>query len=75
LDRIFKEAAMLIISRKPSEQVLIGDIRVVIVRSNLGNVRIGIDAPRGIPIVRADADGVIQTIHVPDQSRIDRVSA
>ena len=46
---------MLILQRKPSEAVLIGDdIRIVILRSDGGGVRIGIEAPAEIPILREE---------------------
>lgn len=46
---------MLILQRKPSEAVLIGDdIRIVILRSDGGGVRIGIEAPSEIPILREE---------------------
>lgn len=46
---------MLILQRKPSEAVLIGDhIRIVILRADGGGVRIGIEAPAEIPILREE---------------------
>ena len=46
---------MLVLSRKPSETILIGgEIRVTVVRIGTGNVRIGIDAPRGTVILREE---------------------
>ncbi|NNF12960.1 MAG: carbon storage regulator [Gemmatimonadetes bacterium] len=46
---------MLILQRKPSEAVLIGDdIRIVILRSDGGGVRIGIEAPAEVPILREE---------------------
>lgn len=45
--------AMLVLSRKAGERVLIGDeIEVTIVRIGPNTVRIGIDAPRDMNIVR-----------------------
>ncbi len=44
---------MLVLSRKPGERILIGDdIAVTIVRIGPNTVRIGIDAPRTMVIVR-----------------------
>lgn len=44
---------MLVLSRKPGERILIGeDIAVTIVRIGPNTVRIGIDAPRTMNIVR-----------------------
>lgn len=46
---------MLVLSRKPGERILIGDnVVVTIVRVTPNNVRIGIEAPRGLNIVREE---------------------
>lgn len=46
---------MLVLSRKPSQVILIGDdIRVTIVRIGPNAVRVGIDAPRELNIVREE---------------------
>jgi carbon storage regulator len=46
---------MLVLSRKPGERILIGDqIAVTVVRIAPGIVRIGIDAPENLPIVREE---------------------
>jgi carbon storage regulator len=46
---------MLVLSRKPGERILIGDnITVTIVRIGPNNVRLGIDAPREMNIVREE---------------------
>lgn len=44
---------MLVLSRKPGERILIGEeIAVTVVRIGPNTVRIGIDAPRDMNIVR-----------------------
>jgi carbon storage regulator len=44
---------MLVLSRKPGERILIGDeIAVTVVRVGPNTVRLGIDAPRNMNIVR-----------------------
>ncbi|WP_437224609.1 carbon storage regulator [Planctomicrobium sp. SH661] len=44
---------MLVLSRKPGERILIGDdIAVTVVRIGPNTVRIGIEAPRTMNIVR-----------------------
>ena len=46
---------MLVLSRKMGEKILIGDqISVAVVRIAPGVVRIGIEAPPGVPIVREE---------------------
>lgn len=46
---------MLVLSRKNGEQLLIGDdIVITIVRIGQGAVRIGVDAPDSMNIVRAE---------------------
>ena len=49
---------MLVLSRKPGERIMIGDnIAVTIVRIGPNNVRVGIDAPRDMNIVREELCG------------------
>ena len=46
---------MLVLSRKPGEKILIGDnVAVTIVRIGPNTVRIGIEAPRNMNIVREE---------------------
>jgi carbon storage regulator len=46
---------MLVLSRKPGERILIGEnITVTVVRIGPNNVRLGIDAPRHLNIVREE---------------------
>jgi carbon storage regulator len=49
---------MLVLSRKVGEKILIGDeIVVTVVRVAQGVVRIGVDAPERLPIVREEIQG------------------
>jgi len=46
---------MLVLSRKVGEKILIGDdISVTVVRVVQGTVRIGVEAPQNLPIVREE---------------------
>ena len=46
---------MLILSRKPGDAILIGDgIRIVVVSSDRRGVRIGIEAPSDVTILREE---------------------
>lgn len=48
---------MLILSRKPGERILIGDeVAVTVVRIGPGTVRLGVQAPRDMNIVREEID-------------------
>lgn len=46
---------MLILSRRPREAIMIGDdIRITVVGYENGNVRLGIEADRTIPVYREE---------------------
>ncbi|MGA2256313.1 MAG: carbon storage regulator [Thermoguttaceae bacterium] len=46
---------MLVLSRKPGEKILIGDkISITVVRIAPGIVRIGVEAPDNLPILREE---------------------
>lgn len=56
---------MLVLTRKPGEQVLIGDDIVITIIENRGDgIRIGIDAPRGITIQRAEIVQAVTEVNV-----------
>lgn len=64
---------MLILQRKPGEALRIGkDITVSIVSIDGGRVRLAIDAPTNIPILRNE---LIETIAVNQESVMEPVSA
>jgi carbon storage regulator len=49
---------MLVLSRKVGERILIGEnIAVTVVRIAQGSVRIGVEAPGNLPIVREEIQG------------------
>jgi carbon storage regulator len=57
---------MLVLSRKVGERILIGDhVAVTIVRVSQGTVRIGIEAPKGMPIVREEIKHQRQDVAEP----------
>lgn len=45
---------MLVLSRKEGEAIMIGEIRVVVSKINGNKVSLAIDAPRNVPIRRAE---------------------
>jgi carbon storage regulator len=46
---------MLVLSRKRSERILIGDdIRIIVVKLDKNQVRLGIEAPQGVTIIREE---------------------
>jgi carbon storage regulator len=54
-----REGGMLVLSRKASQQVMIGsEIRITIVRIDRNQVRLGIQAPTGVSILRGELVGV-----------------
>ena len=53
---------MLVLSRKVGEKILIGDkIEVTVVRVAQGIVRIGVNAPQDMPIIREEIKGQAET--------------
>jgi carbon storage regulator len=52
-----KESSMLVLARKLGERIMIGDrIVVTVVKLDHGQVRLGIEAPREIPVFRKEID-------------------
>ncbi|HBW36772.1 carbon storage regulator [Desulfosporosinus sp. BICA1-9] len=45
---------MLVLGRKPGEYIMIGDVMVKVVRSNSGDLRLAIDAPKNVSITRGE---------------------
>jgi carbon storage regulator CsrA len=49
---------MLVLSRKQSQQIVIGhDIRITVVKLERNQVRLGIDAPKGLTVLRQELIG------------------
>lgn len=58
---------MLVLSRKAGERILIGDqIAVTIVRIGPGNVRVGIEAPSGMAVMREELQAELEKAPSPD---------
>ncbi len=45
---------MLVLGRQPGEYVMIGDIMVKVIKSNSGDLRLAIDAPKSVTITRGE---------------------
>lgn len=58
------EARMLVLTRKEEETVTIGEVVVTILRINSGSVKVGIKAPKSMPIHR---DNIKEKRHVADE--------
>lgn len=59
---------MLVLSRKVGERILIGEeIRVTIVRIGSGGVRVGIEAPADLNVVREELKSRSQPKEVPPE--------
>lgn len=60
---------MLVLSRKKNESIVVQDSIVITVVEIRGDkVRLGIEAPKEIPIHRSEVYAAIQTAQQPDQS-------
>jgi carbon storage regulator CsrA len=56
-----RRAAMLVLSRKTNQSIMIGDaIRVIVVGFDGDQVKLGIEAPRDVPVHRFE---IFQEIH------------
>ncbi len=64
---------MLIITRRPGEKIMIGDDVVVeVIEVNGSSVRIGIDAPKSIPVYREEIwDAVRAENRAAAESQVD----
>ncbi|MHB0960467.1 MAG: carbon storage regulator [Pirellulaceae bacterium] len=61
---------MLVLSRKVGERILIGDqVTVTVVRVTGGGVRLGIEAPAEMAVIREELQGEFQKRTVPRDSR------
>jgi carbon storage regulator len=64
------EAQMLVLTRKSNQSIMIGDEIEVSVLAIMGEkVRIGIEAPRSIPVFRKEVYLEIRSDSSPDETR------
>ncbi len=64
---------MLVVSRKVGERILIGDqISVTVIKVGSGGVRIGIQAPRELPVIREE---LAEQVRHAEQNKIDEQQA
>jgi carbon storage regulator len=60
---------MLVLSRQVDEKIIIGDnIVITVVEIRRGLVRLGIDAPRNVPVHREEVYNAIKTAEQNEQS-------
>ena len=63
---------MLVLSRKPQQSIMIGpDIKITIMKVERNQVRIGIEAPRDVTILR---DELIEAAHTDSRSGPDQLN-
>jgi len=75
-DRDRQEVRMLVLSRKQSQQIVIGpDIRITVVKVERNQVRLGIDAPEGLVVLREEIVGKQTESKVRTQDQADRPRA
>ena len=64
-----QEAAMLVLSRKKNESIIIDDqIRIVVIEVRGDKVRLGIEAPKEIPVHRQEVYDAIATAASTEKS-------
>ncbi|GAA4460904.1 carbon storage regulator [Novipirellula rosea] len=67
---------MLVLTRKLDEKIQIGnDITITLVRVQGNTVRIGIEAPRDIRVIRAELEALDQTLEVDENPLSEREEA
>jgi len=66
-----REIAMLVLSRKLGERIVIGDdIVITIVKIDRSQIRIGIEAPQDVPVYREE----IAPLRVEKKAQLDTVA-
>ncbi len=67
---------MLVLSRKVGERILIGeDIAITVVRITGGGVRIGIEAPTEMPVIREELKKVLENSNSSNSQRSNSQSS
>ena len=67
---------MLVLSRKPGEEIVIGEnIRISVLKRQGGRVRLGITAPPAVLISRAEIVGTVAARTLPDTQTEEHDSA
>lgn len=61
---------MLVLSRKQGEEIVIGNVRVVVVDIDRGKVRLGIEAPREVRVDRGEIHALRQQFQDPAAGQI-----
>lgn len=51
---------MLVLSRKPNESIMVGDIEITVIAVRGDKVRIGIKAPKDVPVHRREVWELIE---------------
>lgn len=47
---------MLVLSRKLNQCIMVGDVKIMVVKLGGNRVSLGVDAPRDVPIVRGELE-------------------
>jgi len=61
---------MLVLSRKKDESIMIGDIKVVIVEIRGDKVRLGVEAPKEVPVHRREVYDAIEREKPPKKIKV-----
>lgn len=59
---------MLVLSRKKNESIMIGDITIVVVEIRGDKVRLGVEAPKDVPVHRREVYDAIKRSLAADQA-------